>query len=346
MDQGGFVVREAVGALVVSATQGVPYSGKKQSMFDESDDDDDDMDPIEKERRKKKFAKLLLNSWDHTRLDADDLKSAIGQNLLLIQHEDLMLEQQTTRSVKDQIKLYARRTMGMMLSAGLLGVAAYVIIRLTITSSELEQQLSETQFASFSAFLVRRECVLWRAPRTHHFAVAQVPVAVSLLNAFQPPIIIKIAQFEQWDDPGRQVKYTVWRLFVAKLLNVILQVASFSMLADPVLLRGRSFGFSDQVLMREVRASVEKAFVPTTTTVVGYTCRADQVHLAHTTGRTWLRNDPIVFPGWARVVPACGCRIHLQQDPGCRIPVPFHGLSLGQRQDIHSHVRTSYAGPV
>ena len=274
MDQGGFVVREAVGALVVSATQGVPYSGKKQSMFDESDDDDDDMDPIEKERRKKKFAKLLLNSWDHTRLDADDLKSAIGQNLLLIQHEDLMLEQQTTRSVKDQIKLYARRTMGMMLSAGLLGVAAYVIIRLTITSSELEQQLSETQFASFSAFLV--------------------PVAVSLLNAFQPPIIIKIAQFEQWDDPGRQVKYTVWRLFVAKLLNVILQVASFSMLADPVLLRGRSFGFSDQVLMREVRASVEKAFVPTTTTVVGYTCRADQVHLAHTTDRMKLRNDPIV----------------------------------------------------
>ena len=84
-------------------------------------------------------------------------------------------------------------------------------------------EIYRIQFASFSAFLV--------------------PVAVSLLNAFQPPIIIKIAQFEQWDDPGRQVKYTVWRLFVAKLLNVILQVASFSMLADPVLLRGRSFGF-------------------------------------------------------------------------------------------------------
>lgn len=52
----------------------------------------------------------------------------------------------------------------------------------------------------------------------------QVPVAVTLLNAFQPPIIIKLAKFEQWDDPGRQVKYTVWRLFIAKLLNVLLQV--------------------------------------------------------------------------------------------------------------------------
>jgi len=57
-----------------------------------------------------------------------------------------------------------------------------------------------------------------------------------------------------------------------------LQVASFSMLADPVLLRGRSFGIEDKTLMREIRASVMKQFVPATTAnTSGYTCRADQV---------------------------------------------------------------------
>ena len=50
------------------------------------------------------------------------------------------------------------------------------------------------------------------------------------------------------------------------------------MLADPVLLRGRSFGIEDKTLMREIRASVMKQFVPATTAnTSGYTCRADQV---------------------------------------------------------------------
>ena len=54
------------------------FLGKVATMFDEDEDDQDDQDPLEKERKKKKFAKLLLNAWDHTRLDTEDLKSAIG----------------------------------------------------------------------------------------------------------------------------------------------------------------------------------------------------------------------------------------------------------------------------
>ena len=50
------------------------------------------------------------------------------------------------------------------------------------------------------------------------------------------------------------------------------------MLADPVLLRGRSFGIEDKTLKREIRDSVMKQFVPATTAnPSGYPCRADQV---------------------------------------------------------------------
>jgi len=130
------------------------HSGKVATMFDEDDEDDDDHDKLEKERKKQKFAKLLLNAWDHTRLDTADLKQAIGQNLLLIQHEDTMLEQMTKRSFRERVKLYTRRVVGLVLSLGLLGLAAYVIILLTITSSELEQQLAETAFSAFATFIV------------------------------------------------------------------------------------------------------------------------------------------------------------------------------------------------
>lgn len=44
------------------------------------------------------------------------------------------------------------------------------------------------------------------------------------MNAVQPPVLTLIAQFEGWDESGSYIKWMVWRLFISKLLNVLIQV--------------------------------------------------------------------------------------------------------------------------
>ncbi len=95
----------------------------------------------------------------------------------------------------------------MTLADALQAVAAFVIVQLTITSADLEE-------------IVRQGSVKFLLP----FASSIVPAAVSLLNAVQPPVIRLIAAFERWDDGGAYTKWMVWRLFISKLLNVMIQV--------------------------------------------------------------------------------------------------------------------------
>ena len=57
---------------------GSAFREKQHASLDSDSSDDEDEDALVKERKKKKFAKLLLNAWDHTRLDSNDLKAAIG----------------------------------------------------------------------------------------------------------------------------------------------------------------------------------------------------------------------------------------------------------------------------
>jgi len=129
----------------------------------------------------------------------------------------------------ERVCVYSRRVAGMIASLAVLGVAGLCIVALTIYSSSLESDIAETQLAAFAAFIVRGygSTCTWRSSY-RFFVCAQVPVCVTLINAIQPVVIIKIAKLEKWDDPGQQVKYTVWRLFVAKLVNVLLQVRTES----------------------------------------------------------------------------------------------------------------------
>lgn len=161
-----------------------------------------------------------------------------------------------------------------------------------MTSSELETSIAQTPFAPAAAFIV--------------------PISVSILNAMQPPIIIALGKFERWDDPGFQVKSVVWRLFLGKLLNVLLQVhpeqpravcagvhaaesvlacctclsvqvMTFSLLADPYLLRGQTYGFGAASVLT-ARVSAEKKFQYSS-----FQCRADQV------GRHCLATTPLIL---------------------------------------------------
>ena len=99
-----------------------------------------------------------------------------------------------------------------------------------------------------------------------------MPAAVSIINVLQPPIITLLSKLEGWESGGSAVKWLVWRLFLAKLLNVLIQVLSYAELADPYLFRGRTFGFTDSRFLKSVRDNTAVQFSPSS-----YACRADQV---------------------------------------------------------------------
>jgi len=203
-----------------------------------------------------KYSQITLNAWDYSLVATEvaDLKYAIGEQILLALHEDEVADLQRKRSIKQDAILYTRRGVGLLLSVALQGGAAFVIIQLTITSAQLANVIKATGgevLAPFADFIV--------------------PVAVSVLNALQPPILTALSKFEKWDSGGTQVKTLVWRLFIAKMLNMLLQIFSFAQLADPYMLRGPTFGFSDTDFLVSVRQSTQKRFQPDS-----YACRADQ----------------------------------------------------------------------
>ncbi|GMG16238.1 unnamed protein product [Phytophthora fragariaefolia] len=130
----------------------------------------------------------------------------------------------------------------------------YLIILLTTQSSQLQLQL-----ASKAAIL---------AP----YASSVVPAVVTIINAILPKLISLLTTIEKWDNVGFAIKAMVTRLYLAKILNVLIQLFSFALLLDPLLLTSTQnilelFTFDGST----VRKNVMLEFKPES-----FDCRAEQ----------------------------------------------------------------------
>ncbi|KAF4324491.1 hypothetical protein BBO99_00000179 [Phytophthora kernoviae] len=114
--------------------------------------------------------------------------------------------------------LYARRFIAFIFYTAIQAASWYLIILLTTQSSELQLKI-----ATDAAFF---------AP----YASTIVPAAVTVINAILPKLISLLTAIEKWDDVGFAIKAMVTRLYLAKILNVLIQVFSFALLLDPQLL--------------------------------------------------------------------------------------------------------------
>ncbi|EEY65032.1 uncharacterized protein PITG_16489 [Phytophthora infestans T30-4] len=59
---------------------------------------------------------------------------------------------------------------------------------------------------------------------------------VTVINAILPKLISLLTAIEKWDDVGFAIKAMVTRLYLAKILNMLIQMFSFALLLDPFLL--------------------------------------------------------------------------------------------------------------
>uniref|UniRef100_K3WCX7 Uncharacterized protein n=1 Tax=Globisporangium ultimum (strain ATCC 200006 / CBS 805.95 / DAOM BR144) TaxID=431595 RepID=K3WCX7_GLOUD len=59
---------------------------------------------------------------------------------------------------------------------------------------------------------------------------------VTVINSILPTVISLLTKLEKWDDVGFSIKAMVTRLYLAKILNVLIQLFSYALLLNPYLL--------------------------------------------------------------------------------------------------------------
>ncbi|GLD92349.1 hypothetical protein PINS_up000882 [Pythium insidiosum] len=207
--------------------------------------------------KKPTFSKLVLNAWDAsltTKEQVDDLQRAIEEQLKLAMEEERLSETLRHRTKKEWYLLYARRVLAFLVYLTVQASSWYLIIVLTTQSTEIQTWIAV------------------KANVLSPYVSTIVPAAVTVINAALPTIISLLTQLERWDHTGFAIKAMVTRLYLAKVLNVIIQLASYALLLDPYLLTATTsifdiFKFDGPV----VRRNVMLAFKPDV-----FRCRAEQ----------------------------------------------------------------------
>ncbi len=62
-----------------------------------------------------------------------------------------------------------------------------------------------------------------------------VPLGVTIINSALPKVLKALTDFEKWDDSGFRIKAKATRVFMAKMLNILIQIYSYALLLDPYL---------------------------------------------------------------------------------------------------------------
>jgi hypothetical protein len=147
-----------------------------------------------------------------------------------------IFKKELNRTTNESIILYSRRTIGFLLYLGIQVLGWIVILYCTARNASLTQKLNELY------------------PAIASFSRAMVPALVSVINAILPALLAMITSFEQWSDEGVILKLTVSRLFLARMFNVLIQLFSFLLLLDPLLLASNEFyiPFVGQTLTSDV----------------------------------------------------------------------------------------------
>jgi len=201
-----------------------------------------------------KFAQMSLNVWDHSLKDlreVEDLKHSLLDQYFLSVHELDTAHLKESRTLKERLKLYARRTISNLLYLAIQGSSAVAIVYLTATSTQMSQTVLQA--------VGENDSLSWLLPVVTLIAGSIVPIAVSIINAMLPTVAAFLTDFEKWDDGGFHTKLMLFRLFVAKILNALIQIFSFVQLMDPYFLRGTAI-ISISV-DRTTRMNTEKRFV-------------------------------------------------------------------------------------
>ncbi|EQC40512.1 hypothetical protein SDRG_02403 [Saprolegnia diclina VS20] len=203
------------------------------------------------------FGKLLLNAWDFeatTKDDVSDLRKSLWDSLHVALYDDIKQAEIQNRTKRERYALYARRAVAFFIYVAVQGISWGLIGLLTVEASSFAQIIKA------------------QVPALQAYAASIVPIGVSVINGVLPKVLGVLTNFERWDDNGFRIKAMVTRLFLAQLLNILLQLWSYAMLLDPFLSSSSEQPISWLPFAYEIRSNVMQKFKPD-----AYACRAEQV---------------------------------------------------------------------
>lgn len=155
-----------------------------------------------------RYAKLIFTAWDWTIVDlntAQDIKTTIVSNFEILKLEDDAGRIIAERTQKEWTRLYIRRSIGISLNMCLLGGGWAGII---ISKFTLNADLG----AEYTGIVKS--------------IITLLPVIIpSAINGVLPAATDFLVDFEKWDDPAFALTLRVGRLYLAKILNALIQAA-------------------------------------------------------------------------------------------------------------------------
>ncbi|KAG8457624.1 hypothetical protein KFE25_002288 [Diacronema lutheri] len=164
---------------------------------------------------KMRFARAVLNGWDMQVASASALseaRAATADRLRLLVDEGERAARIAARSSGERNVLRARRFLGIVVSMAYTVGAWAGITGLQLNALALSGYL-EAQAAGLSLL-----------------AVVGVPVVVSTVNAILPILTMVVTRFERWDSPTTTLRVQVFRLYLGKILNLLINVAGYGIL--------------------------------------------------------------------------------------------------------------------
>jgi len=220
---------------------------------------------IEAEQANIKFAKQFLCCWDHgltQSTDVEDLICTIGSNMSTMVAVEREKGKTLERSFNEKVKLFTKRSIGILLYICLLLISWAAIIYLKAQSQQVAEQLSSY------------------IEGANYLSDSIVPGSVTVINVIVPVIIDKITAFESWDSEKTVQNVLLMKMYLAKILMVLIQFVSNLFLGDPIMFTSDAstyFGYDFSNLASaasryKLRENLETPFDPTT-----YNCRLDQV---------------------------------------------------------------------
>ena len=174
------------------------------------------------------FTRLSFDAWDHgitSYIEAWDRKSHVTSQLHTTLHRSVIEAEINSRSRWVRGCIWYNRIKGVILSIVVQAGGWYLLYNLIDRKNGAFQEFFKSDF-------------FVNNPQTANLAV---PIAISMINATIPTIIWMIVTgTEKWDDKKTEMKQITLRVFIAKVINVLIAVLSTALLWDPRMFRHTS----------------------------------------------------------------------------------------------------------
>ena len=153
-----------------------------------------------------KFSRLAFSGWDFNLMDqsaVEDAKIQAAEDLEMSLKESEMLAARANRTKAERNRLLRRRAIGISLNTLMIGGSWAAIFLVTIWSSD-KANIESMPFLEKVANVM---------PLTN--------IVLSLINAILPFLTSRIVKFEQYDVLATAFKMETTRLYLGKILNVL-----------------------------------------------------------------------------------------------------------------------------